>query len=131
LSGFVSAVWPKLPASKIKPSLTSSIQEKAQAYIDDPLIYSGGIRARTGYTIMTHANEIIERSGELNIPLLLLHGEKDGICNPKGSQHLMNHTNSTDKTLNIYPGLYHELLNEEAAPEIIQSISDWFTARLA
>jgi len=131
LSGVVSAVWPKFPASKINASLTSSQEGKAQAYIDDPLIYSGGIRARTGYTLMTHANEIIDRTAEIKTPLLLLHGENDVICNPRGSKHLMEHARSVDKTLKIYPGLYHELLNEKEAPAIMQEIGEWFTNRLA
>ena len=42
----------------------------------------------------------------------MIHGDADGIAEVRGSIELDSHMISDKKTLKIYPGLYHELMNE-------------------
>ena len=43
----------------------------------------------------------------------MIHGEADGVAEARGSIELDSHiTASKNKSLKLYPGLYHELMNE-------------------
>jgi alpha-beta hydrolase superfamily lysophospholipase len=42
---------------------------------------------------------------------------------------LYDKVSSPDKTLRIYPGLYHELFNEPEHAEVIEEVLGWLEAR--
>ena len=48
---------------------------------------------------------------------------------PSGSQFLSEQCASSDKTLHIYPGLYHEIFNEPEKEEIFNEILAWLDER--
>ena len=50
---------------------------------------------------------------------------------PEGSRFLYEHISSTDKTMKIYPGLYHEILNEPECAEVLAQMLDWIELRLS
>lgn len=47
-----------------------------------------------------------------SLPLLLAHGEKDGIMDPKATVELGEKLVADDKVVKIWQGCYHELHNE-------------------
>ena len=47
-----------------------------------------------------------------------MHGEKDKLTNPEGSKLVDKLAGSTDKTLTIYPGLFHEIFNEPEQDQV-------------
>jgi len=55
---------------------------------------------------------IYDKAKLLQIPILMIHGDADGIAEARGSIELDSHITSNKKTLKIYPGQYHELMNE-------------------
>jgi acylglycerol lipase len=46
------------------------------------------------------------------MPLLILHGTADKATGPGGSQFFYDAAGSTDKTLKLYEGHVHDLLND-------------------
>jgi alpha-beta hydrolase superfamily lysophospholipase len=56
-----------------------------------------------------------EAAPQLTIPWLVVHGEADEIAPSHGSQVLFDRLGSADKKLVIYPGLRHEVHNEQPA----------------
>ena len=74
-------------------------------------------------------SEIREHWGELEVPLLAMHGTADLLTNPKGSQDLVAHAASKDKTLKLYPGLYHDLLREPERAQVRHDLLEWIDAR--
>ena len=56
---------------------------------------------------------------------MMLHGCKDGIVSERDSREMYGEISSEDKTLKIYAGLCHELLNEPCKDEIIDEILLW------
>ena len=44
--------------------------------------------------------------------MLILHGTADKVTNPKGSQLFFDTAGSADKTLKLYEGHVHDLLND-------------------
>ena len=66
----------------------------------------------------------------ITLPMLMLHGDADVLTSPDGSRYLHQHISSTDKTLTMYPGLYHEILNEPERQDVLDQILSWCEARL-
>jgi alpha-beta hydrolase superfamily lysophospholipase len=62
-------------------------------------------------------------------PLLIMHGTEDALTRPEGSEALYRRASSTDKTLKLYPGLFHEILNEPEKDEVLADIVTWLDAR--
>jgi alpha-beta hydrolase superfamily lysophospholipase len=99
-----------------------------EKYKNDPLIYTGKISARSVVELFDSMEEIQNRASEITLPLLVLHGEADSMTPAAGSQLLHQRVASADKTLTIYPGLYHEIFNEPEHPQIYAELRDWLDA---
>ncbi len=125
--------------SSILPSLTLSTGLDANglshdraivdAYINDPLVHS---RVSTrGYTeIMAAQIATLAGAEKLTLPLLILHGDADLIVHPEGGREFYQRAGSTDKTLKVYAGLYHEILNEYEKEAVLGDILTWMDAHL-
>jgi len=50
--------------------------------------------------------------------------------NPSASQFFYDNAGSTDKTLKLYEGHYHDLLNDLDKEVVIAAINDWIDARV-
>lgn len=57
------------------------------------------------------------------MPFLVLHGGDDAVTNPSVSKLLYESASSHDKTLKIYPGMWH-VLNGEAPEDVDLIFSD-------
>lgn len=95
----------------------------------DPLVHDGKGPARTAAEILRNMDVVQARAGELTLPLLVLHGGDDPITEPQGSKDLVAKAGSTDKTLQIYPGLWHDLVHEPDKAVVIGDITAWLDAR--
>ena len=131
LSSMISKYFPKLKALKLDANKVSRIPEEVQKYLQDQLVYTEAIPARTGYELFQLMNYIQGNASEFNLPLLLIHGSNDGLTNPKGSELLFENAKSADKTLKIFPGGYHELINDLDRDEVMNLIVSWIEIRLA
>jgi alpha-beta hydrolase superfamily lysophospholipase len=126
LASSLSAILPKLPVQKLDVETLCTDPVVVRAYTRDPLVYHGPLRVRFGHEMMKAVKEVHAWAGDLSLPLLVVHGANDILCNPKGSEWLMSAAvKCTDKTLKMYPGLKHEILNEPNADEIMSDITSW------
>jgi len=71
------------------------------------------------------------RLPSLKLPLLVLSGTDDKIVNPEGARLVDRLAGSSDKTLKMYDGLYHEVFNEPEKELVLGELSDWLKAHLA
>jgi acylglycerol lipase len=94
----------------------------------DPLVTHGNAPAHTAAELLSAMGDIRERWGELDVPLLAMHGTADLLTNPKGSQDLVAHARSADKTLKLYPGLFHDLLHDPERAQVRSDIVAWLDA---
>lgn len=77
------------------------------------------------------AGERFEREfPRITLPVFILHGTADKATRPDGSQQFFDEAGSTDKTLRLYEGHYHDLLNDFGKEDVINDIVDWIDARL-
>ena len=68
---------------------------------------------------------LMEHPERFRDPVLILHGERDPIIRWQDSVQLYEEIASADKSLRIYSGLYHEILNEPVRDFIIEDIVNW------
>lgn len=100
-------------------------------YKADPLVH-GRASPALGYAMFNIHKKIYAQAADLTIPLLIIHGTGDKITNPKGSERFYQLAGSVDKTLKLYNGLYHEMINEIpiAKAEVLRDISAWIEQRI-
>ena len=130
ISGVVSTLLPLLPVEKIDTALLSRDQEVVDDYNADPLVYHGGISARSGHSLLSSERLILARAQALNTPVLLQHGSADGLADPAGSTRLHAGASSADKTLKMYEGFYHEIFNEPEQAQVRADLLSWLDQRL-
>lgn len=99
--------------------------EVVTAYRSDPLVHLGRVRARTGAEILDAIGEVERRIGELALPLLLLQGTCDRVVDPGAATWVDANAGSADRTLRVYDGLYHEVLNEPEREQVIDDVVRW------
>ena len=121
----LSRFLPRLGALKLDASGISRDPEVIAAYRNDPLVYTGSIRARMLAELISASERLIERLPEIKLPILALHGGDDQLTAPEGSQLLFDNCQSEDKQLHIYPGLYHEIFNEKEKRSIYKTVVEW------
>jgi alpha-beta hydrolase superfamily lysophospholipase len=131
ISGIVSTLMPLLPVEKIDTALLSRDPEVVDDYNADPLVYHGGIAARSGHSLLSSERLILARAAALNTPVLLQHGTADGLADPAGSTRLHEGASSADKTLKMYEGFYHEIFNEPEQAQVRADLLSWLDQRLS
>lgn len=130
ISSLVSKVAPKLKVLKLDSSMISHDLEEVKKYNEDPLVYSKAIPARTGFELLRMMREIEDAAEAFKLPVFMLHGTDDQLTNPMGTEMLFRRAETSDKTYNRYPGLYHELLNEFEKEQIMDDIIQWIKDRI-
>ena len=77
------------------------------------------------------AGERFEREfGRITLPVLILHGTADKATRPDGSQQFFDAAGSSDKTLKLYEGHYHDLLNDVGREAVMADILGWIGERV-
>lgn len=130
MSGIIGAIAPKLPTISLNSSTLSRDATVVQKYMDDPLISNAKIPARTGAELNRIFKTIQADAHKIDIPLLIMHGTADELSNPEGSTLLYKTVSSTDKTLKMWDGLYHEIFNEPEQEEVLSLATTWLTTRI-
>jgi acylglycerol lipase len=98
---------------------------------NDPLIENETQPTQT-IAAMVNADERLKRDfSQFTLPLLILHGTNDKATKPSGSQHFYDTASSTDKTLKLYEGHYHDLLNDLDKEIVMADIKSWIDAHIA
>lgn len=62
-------------------------------------------------------------------PVLMLHGEKDGLVSVQDTYDFFKNAPSSDKQMKIYGGLFHEIFNEYCKDEVISDVINWISGR--
>ena len=119
----------EIPAVSLAP-FVSRDPVVVQAYDDDPLNYHGAMPR----DMLAQAPERIERVrsnfGKISVPILVMHGEHDGLAPMQAAIDIIAGVTSGDRTLRIWPSLYHEIFNEPEKDAVISETLRWITERL-
>jgi acylglycerol lipase len=98
---------------------------------DDPLIAHETQPTQT-LAEMVRADERLKQEFPLiTLPVLILHGTADQATKPSGSQRFYDTAGSTDKTLKLYNGHFHDLLNDVDKEVVMADILSWLSAHVS
>jgi alpha-beta hydrolase superfamily lysophospholipase len=131
MARILSAISPHMGVSPLDSSTISRDKSVVDAYDNDPLVYRGKIPARMGAEALNIMEQYLPpRLGEIKLPLLIMHGGEDRLSNKEGSVLLYKAASSSDKTLKIYDGFYHEIYNEPDRIQVFADVETWLAQRL-
>ncbi|MCX6035348.1 MAG: lysophospholipase [Chloroflexi bacterium] len=111
-------------ASGLDPKTLSRDPAVVQAYISDPLVHDR-MTLGFGKIMLTAIPWTFEHAGELQLPLLIMHGTKDMLGYPRGSQEFAGLAPKERVTLKMWDGFYHEIHNEPEKAEVFKVMLDW------
>ncbi len=121
----LAAIAPKLKLIQLDASKISRLPEVVEKYNNDPLVGKEKLSASFLINMFKTMTLCKQRAGEITLPIKIMHGGEDVMTSAEGSQFLYDNISSTDKTLNIYSGLYHEIFNEPEAMDIYKEMLEW------
>jgi len=98
----------------------------------DPLCYSGATLLGTARELYDTTMYIFNNIPSVAFPFLVLHGKADKVTDWKQSQLLYDKACSKDKTIKLYDGYYHAILDEpEPNPQVVLSdMISWLQSHL-
>ena len=128
LSRLISLVWPTLGLLQLDATQVSRDPVVVQKYVDDPLVHSGKVASRLVTELFAMMDDVSAGRSRITLPMLVMHGEADAMTAAEGSRHFYQAIGSEDKTLSIYPGLYHEIFNEPERLQVMGELADWIVA---
>jgi acylglycerol lipase len=126
----ISHVAPHAHVFKLKNKDFSRDPAVVAALNADPLIANESQPSET-MAELARADELLGKSfGQITLPLLILHGTADKVTRPGGSKEFYERAGSTDKTLKLYEGHFHDLLADVGKQEVMADIQAWIDAHL-
>lgn len=100
-----------------------------EAYNQDPLVLKAGTMRLMRNAFIKGCKLVNNNIGNISVPTLVMHGQEDGIVVVKTGEWTYLNLKVEDKTLKIYPGLYHEIFNETSKDEVIKDVVEWLNNR--
>lgn len=97
---------------------------------NDPLIAKESQPAETASEMLKAAERLKENMPAFTVPVFIIHGTEDKATRPAGSQYFYDNAGSTDKTLKLYEGHYHDLLADTGKEEVMADILSWVNERI-
>lgn len=106
-----------------------SVPEVVAGYAKDPY------NSRTFTTGLCYAlgdglKWFAEKEKEFAYPVLMLHGEKDGLVSVKDTYAFFAQAASADRQMKIYGNLFHEIFHEYCRDEVIGDVLAWVERRI-
>ena len=126
----LSHVLPHLRVLNLKNKDFSRDPAVVEAMNNDPLI-AGEVQPSKTVAALVRADErLMQEFPLIKLPVLILHGTEDKVTKPSGSQRFYDCAGSPDKTLTLYEGHSHDLLNDVGREKVMAEITAWIEARL-
>jgi len=127
----LSHLAPHLRVLKLKNADFSRDPQVVESMNRDPLIAGENQTAKTVAELIRADERLRVEFALITLPLLILHGTKDKAAKADGSRFFNDTAGSKDKTLKLYDGAYHDLLNDFGRETVVKEILDWIQPRLA
>jgi len=96
----------------------------------DPLIAHEVQPAITVAALVRADERLREEFPRITLPVLIMHGTDDKATVCQGSQFFYDTVGSKDKTLELYEGHYHDLLNDVGKEGVVADIKAWIGRHL-
>ena len=123
--------WRVVPTRGSIPEVSFKEERKRKLALASPRRTVARPRAATALELLRICSELQGRFEEVEVPLLIAHGGEDVICDPACVEELYRRASSKDKTLKIYPGMWHQLIGEtdENVELVFGDMLEWLRSR--
>lgn len=103
----------------------------ARLYDTDPLNLTAAT-ARWYTESLLAQDRVFNEASTFVLPVLVMHGEADAVADPVRTAEVFPRLGSTDKTLELLTGAYHEIFNEAPADRkrIVSRTIEWLNAHV-
>ena len=129
LEGF-AYLAPHLPVYKLQNEIFSRDPDVIAQMNGDPLIANEKQPAETSAEMLKAAARLKENMPNFKVPVFIIHGTDDKATRPEGSRYFYDNVGSADKTLKLYEGGYHDLLNDIDKEIVMADILAWLNERV-
>lgn len=126
----ISHLAPRLPVLKLKNEDFSRDPKAVAALNSDPLIANEIQPAMTVAALVRADERLHDEFPSITLPILIMHGTADKATVCHGSEFFYKTAGSTDKTLKLYEGHYHDLLADTGREQALADVQAWINARL-
>ena len=127
----LSALAPKAGLLKLEAEGVSRDPAVVEAYVNDPLVFTGKMTARLGAELLKAMQRVTNEAKKITLPLMIIQGGADRLVDPAGAQMLFEKVGSSEKGLKIYDGFFHEVFNEPEHEQVMIDVEKWLESRLS
>jgi acylglycerol lipase len=124
----LSHVAPHAHVLRLKNEDFSRDPRVVEAMNVDPLIAHETQPTKTLAEMVRADEQLKQAFPAITLPLLILHGTADKASQASGSQFFYDTAGSKDKTLKLYDGHFHDLLNDLDKDKVMADITQWMDA---
>ncbi|XP_051120206.1 caffeoylshikimate esterase-like [Andrographis paniculata] len=131
IAAFLIPTWCVVPTRGSLPNVSFKEEWKRKLAVASPRRPLLRPRPATAKELLRVSRELQSKFEEVNVPFLVVHGGDDVVCDPACVEELYNRASSEDKTLRIYPGMWHQLVGEpkENVDLVFGEVVDWLVTR--
>lgn len=126
----LSHIAPHAHVLRLKNEDFSRDSRVVETMNSDPLIAHETQPTKTVAELVRADERLKKQFQAILLPLLILHGTADKAARPSGSRLFYDTAGSTDKTLKLYEGAFHDPLNDLDKDKVIGDIKVWIDAHL-
>jgi alpha-beta hydrolase superfamily lysophospholipase len=126
----LSHIAPHAHVYKLKNENFSRNPEVVKAMNADPLIEDETQPLQTAAEMVRAGERLRQEFPLITLPVFILHGTADKVTKFEGSQFFYDTAGAKDKTIGLYEGHFHDLLNDLDKELVMQDIKNWIDARL-
>ena len=124
LGNLMTNIFPSLTQpSKLDASLLSTDHEVAKIYTQDPLVHDK-ISAAMFNGVFNAGLWALDNASKLKIPLLIYHGDKDGITSAAATGEFAKSAGELAE-VRTWEGMFHETHNEKDKEQVINYLVSW------
>jgi alpha-beta hydrolase superfamily lysophospholipase len=128
LATLAKLLSPVLPHLVISPNFDlsgfSRDPEEVQKLLDDPLTDPRG-SPRLAVETLSALEWTQAHAADLQMPLLLIHGDADPITPAEGSLAFFKNVKIEDKALKLYEGGYHQAFIDSNREQVLADVAEW------
>ncbi|CAL9095854.1 unnamed protein product [Musa textilis] len=124
--------WAAMPDNKMVGKAIKD-PDRLRVIASNPRRYTGQPRVGTMRELARLCDLFQTKFGEVTAPFLTVHGTDDGVTSPEGSKTFYQRAASADKTLILYEGMYHSLIQgepEENSSRVLADMRAWIDERV-
>ncbi|KAJ3691812.1 hypothetical protein LUZ61_020976 [Rhynchospora tenuis] len=125
----VEEIIPKWKIVPTKDVIDSAFKDpiKREKIRSNKLIYQDKPRLKTALELLRTSLDLEDSLSEVKLPFFVLHGEADTVTDPEVSRALYERASSSDKTMKLYPGMWHGLTAGEPDDNVEAVFADIIT----